>query len=377
MSGQPTIFQRFVLPGLAFKAVVIGGGYATGRELAEFFFPAGPEGGLMGLVLVALLWSAVCTVTFLFARATHSLDYRTFFRNLLGPFWRLFELAYLALLMLILAVFGAASGEIGLAVFGWPSWAGGLCLAVAILLVTAAGNESVEGLFRYAALFLYAVYGIFAVLAFTTFGDRIGEVLAADHPVGNWVGGGLTYAGYNVVGAVVVLPVVRHFTGNRDAIVAGLASGPLAALPAFLFFLAMIAFYPEIGDEALPSSYMLDRLDVPVFPIVFQLMIFIALLETSASCVNAINERIGGVLEARGRTLTPRLRLAVAATLLALAMVVATRFGLIALIANGYRTLAYVIIGVFVVPLFTLGLWKLRRLAGGGPAPASEGEETP
>src|ERR1044072_7007374 len=39
-------FQRFVLPGLAFKAVVIGGGYATGREIAEFFLPAGPWGGV-------------------------------------------------------------------------------------------------------------------------------------------------------------------------------------------------------------------------------------------------------------------------------------------------------------------------------------------
>ncbi|MES2772187.1 MAG: type II secretion system protein, partial [Pseudomonadota bacterium] len=34
---QSTWFQRFLLPGFAFKAVVIGGGYATGRELAEYF----------------------------------------------------------------------------------------------------------------------------------------------------------------------------------------------------------------------------------------------------------------------------------------------------------------------------------------------------
>jgi len=39
-------FQRFLLPGFAFKAVVIGGGYATGRELAEFFLPSGPWGGV-------------------------------------------------------------------------------------------------------------------------------------------------------------------------------------------------------------------------------------------------------------------------------------------------------------------------------------------
>ena len=46
-------FQRWILPGLAFKAVVIGGGYATGRELAEFFLPSGPWGGLAGMLLAA------------------------------------------------------------------------------------------------------------------------------------------------------------------------------------------------------------------------------------------------------------------------------------------------------------------------------------
>src|SRR5687768_12620840 len=51
MSAGPSIFQRFFLPGFAFKAVVIGGGYATGRELVEFFFPSGPVGGLLGLLL--------------------------------------------------------------------------------------------------------------------------------------------------------------------------------------------------------------------------------------------------------------------------------------------------------------------------------------
>ena len=35
-------FRRFLLPGLGVKAVVIGGGYATGRELAEFFLSRGP-----------------------------------------------------------------------------------------------------------------------------------------------------------------------------------------------------------------------------------------------------------------------------------------------------------------------------------------------
>ena len=35
--GGSSWFQRFLLPGFALKAVIIGGGYATGRELAEYF----------------------------------------------------------------------------------------------------------------------------------------------------------------------------------------------------------------------------------------------------------------------------------------------------------------------------------------------------
>src|SRR5690242_6662373 len=120
MKPTSSVFQRFLLPGFAFKAVVIGGGYATGRELVEFFFPSGPVGGLLGLGLTMAVWSLVCAVTFVFAWQTRSLDYRSFFQALLGPFWVLFEVAYLLLILLILAIFGAAAGEIGRQVFGLP-----------------------------------------------------------------------------------------------------------------------------------------------------------------------------------------------------------------------------------------------------------------
>jgi hypothetical protein len=75
-------FQRTLLPGVALKAVIIGGGYATGRELAEFFLPAGPWGGLMGMVLAMLIWSLVAAITFALAQRWQTLDYRAFFRRL-------------------------------------------------------------------------------------------------------------------------------------------------------------------------------------------------------------------------------------------------------------------------------------------------------
>ena len=87
---HPTWFQRFLLPGFAFKAVVIGGGYATGRELAEFFLPSGPHGGIAGMLLAMVIWSVVCVATFLFARFSGARDYLSFFRALLGRGWIVF-----------------------------------------------------------------------------------------------------------------------------------------------------------------------------------------------------------------------------------------------------------------------------------------------
>lgn len=359
-----TRFQRFWLPGLAFKAVVIGGGYATGRELAEFFLPSGPWGGLAAILVATAIFSLVCALTFLFARKFQAWDYVTFFRQLLGPGWVLFEGAYVLFIVLILAVYGAAAGAIGAVLLGVPAIIGTAVLAAAIIAVVTFGNASVERMFAYVSYLLYAVYALFIVLAFTHFGERISAGFARGGPMPGWLGGGTVYAGYNLIGAVVILPVIRHLTSDRDAIVAGMIAGPLATLPALLFFIAMIGFYPEIATATLPSDFLLERLNIPLFHLLFQLMIFSALLESGASSVHAINERIArALLNRRGIVLGNRARLAIALALLIGCMFVADRFGLVALIANGYRALAYILIALYVVPLLTLGVWQLRRPA--------------
>jgi uncharacterized membrane protein YkvI len=355
-------FQRFVLPGLAFKAAVIGGGYATGRELAEFFLPSGPQGGLLAMLLSMVFWSIVCAATFAFAQAYASFDYRSFFKQLLGPAWLVFEIVYVLFAVLVLAVFGAAAGAIGTALFGWAPIAGTLVLIACICLFVAFGNASVERLFKWVSFFLYGVYAVFIVLALAAFGHRIGAQLTTPVATDGWVVGGLTYAGYNVVGAVIVLPMLRHLRDRRDALIAGALAGPLAMIPALLFFVSMLAFYPEIASEPLPSDFLLQRLNAPIFHYSFQLMIFLALLESGTGFVHAINERVALVYAARRQgVLSGGARLAIAAIVLVGSIFLAQRYGLVTLIAKGYRGLAYVILAVFVLPLLTLGVWKLMR----------------
>jgi uncharacterized membrane protein YkvI len=355
-------FQRFLLPGFAFKAVVIGGGYATGRELAEFFLPSGPWGGIAAMLLATAIWSAVCVATFVFARRYGARDYLTFVRALLGPGWIVFEIAYVLFVILILAVFGAAAGAIAAATLGVPRIAGTVALMTAIAAFTAFGNVSVERLFKYVTFLLYAVYGLFVLFSLTHFGHRIAAGFATPAPLAGWVLGGVTYASYNIIGAVVILPVLRHLSSDRDAVIAGLIAGPLAMVPALMFFCCMIAYYPGIAGETLPSDFLLQRLGLPLVHLLFQLMIFAALLESGTGAVHAINERIGTAWRARRGVPLPRaVRLALALAILAVCMLLADRFGLVALIAKGYRALAVIFLAVYVLPLLTVGIARIRR----------------
>lgn len=373
MSAKSHWFQRWLLPGLAFKAVVIGGGYATGRELASYFLPSGPRGGLYAMLLATAIWSTVCVVTFLFALRTSSRDYRTFFKNLLGRFWPVYEVAYLAALVVILAAFAAAAGAIAQAVFGLPPIAGALALMAMITLVAAWGNDSVERLFKYVSFLLYGTYAVFLILSLLKFGGRIGAAFATETPTAGWPMGGLTYAGYNIIGAIIILPVTRHLTSRKDAVVAGILAGPLAMAPAILFFVVMAGFYPAIQQQVLPSDFLLGQLGFPAFRILFQVMIFAALLESGTGCVHAINERIAEAYR-RGdeRTFTKPMRLAVTIAILGGSVFVADRVGLVSLIANGYRWLSYVLLAIYVAPLLTFGVWQLSRPTPAQPLPRAE-----
>ena len=368
MSSKSDWFRRLVLPGFAFKAVVIGGGYATGRELVTFFMPSGPWGGLWGMLLSAVIWSFICSVTFLFAQQTGSRDYRSFFGKLLGPLWPAFELGFLFALVVILAVFAAAAGAIGQALFGWPTLLGALLLMFLIAAVAMFGNDSVEGLFKYVSIFLYVTYAVFLALSLTQFGDRIASGFVRGGATSGWAMGGLTYAGYNVVGAVLILPVTRHLRSRKDALVAGILAGPLAMIPAILFFVCMVAYYPEISSQILPSDFLLQHLHFPAFRFVFQAMIFAALLESGTGQVHAINERIAATYRnLSNREFSKSSRLAVTAAVLAGSVFVADRVGLVSLISSGYRWLAYLFLAIYVLPLSTIGLLRISM-----PAPGDE-----
>jgi uncharacterized membrane protein YkvI len=353
-------WRPYLIPGLIFQSVIIGGGYATGRELVEFFLPAGPLAGLYGLVVAGLVFALVMGVAYEFARVTGSLDYRSFCRQLLGPAWVLYEVAYLSLVVLILAVVGAAAGELVSDVTGLPEYAGTLAMTALVGVLTFYGSKAIANVLAAWSVLLYLAYVVLLTATFATAGDRIMDNLHTAETGDGWGVAGVRYAAYNIS-----LPAVLFCMGllhtRQQAIGAGVITGAVAIVPALLFFLAMIAYYPEIAAQPVPALYVMAQLDLPWLQALFQLVVFGTFVETGAGVLHSINMRIDVQAKERGHPIPAWARPAIACGLLLLSIYGATTFGIVDLIARGYGFLSWVFIVILIIPLLSVGLWRIAR----------------
>jgi uncharacterized membrane protein YkvI len=344
-------WQRLWLPSFAFMSVVIGGGYATGREIVEFFLMAGPAAGLAGLAVTAATWSLVAAGAFDLAREASAYDYQRFFRRLLGPAWWLFDLGYVAILVLVLCVLGAAAGEIGASLLGLPKLAGAVALLALITLIAYLGTAVIERFFSVWGAGLCVAYAALLVASLWLFRGTIAEAMLASPQGGRpWLVGGLQYAGYNLAVIPAILYCARYQRSRRDALVGGLLCGPIAILPGLCLYLALLAVYPAALTAPIPLQLLLQRLDLSWLEVGLQVMIFGTLVQTGIGVLQGFTERLFS-----GRPVAERrdaLRRTVATFFIAaFAILVAEKVGIVALIARGYGTVSWLIIATFVVPL--------------------------
>ncbi len=354
-------FQRYLLPGFVFQSLVIAGGYGTGRELVEFFLRFGPLGGLLAMLLVStVLWSLVCAATFEFARHFNAFDYRSFFQKLLGRAWFLYEICYLILMFLVLAVIASAAGSILQETFAINYLFGVLGMMAVVGILVFKGSEAIEKFLSAWSLILYAVYIAVVTASFFSFGSRILAAFSTYPIQDGWLVGGIEYAGYNLGTVPAVLFCIRHATRRSHTVVSGLLAGPIAIIPGLLFYLAMAGQYPEIMDRPVPANFLLEILDSRTFQLLFQTVLFGTLIETGTGMIHAFNERIAGLFRERDRSMPQGYRVSAGLTLLAVGVIVA-QFGLIDLIAKGYGTITWGFLLVYVAPILTLGIWKILK----------------
>ena len=352
-------FQSYILPGIIFQGVVIGGGYGTGREIVEYFVQYGASGAVRAMFILTLpIWIITLATTFEFARLFRAYDYRSLLKHLLGKFWITFEIFYILLLVIVLAVVGSAAGTLLRDYFSIPYLAGVSAMLIAIAFLVFKGSGFIERFFTVWSALIYAVYISFFAVALTKFGETIGEALKSGDANPGWLSSGFRYGLYNMVVIPAILFSTRHLHTRKEALLSGAIAAVIGLLPGFLFLVAIFGQYPVVIREEIPAVFVMEQAGVPVLLGAFIIVLFGTLVQTGTGFIHGVNERIQSAYQSQGKLFPDWMRPVVALVLLLVSLGLST-FGIISLVARGYTLISWGILIVYFLPLMTVGIYKI------------------
>jgi uncharacterized membrane protein YkvI len=125
-----------------------------------------------------------------------------------------------------------------------------------------------------------------------------------------------------------------------------------------------MAAYPESLQQTLPTYWMIGELQHPCLMVLYIIVLFAMIIQTCAGLLQGVNERLDAwLLERRGRKCDPKTHAVVGGATLAISMVLAS-FGIAALVAKGYGNMAWGYLVIYMIPLLTIGVFKIWRRTG-------------
>jgi uncharacterized membrane protein YkvI len=331
-----------------------------------------------GLAIVAIFLGFTVTAFFTFevARIHGGFDYKSFIRELIGRAWPLFDLLFVVMAVVIIAVMASAAANILQDTLGVAPLVGTSLIVVGVGVLTYHGAGVIEAFKTVGTVILYGAYVLFAGLVLTQRWDRVQEVFASGDvsyapEATAWavVGTGILYVGYNLAVYPAVLFTLHRIRSRRESAVAALVAGLLMTVPFTLSYLALLAFYPapEVLDAPVPWLPMLRTVGGPLLLGVFGVVMGWTLLETSVGLIHALLDRVdrdlktlhgGRPAEVRGLS---RLQSGLLGAGILVAAALLSRVGIIALVSRGYTLMGYAFIVLFAIPLLTVGAWKVFR----------------
>lgn len=356
-----TIFSRIkrvFLPGIILQSVLIGGGYATGREIVEYGGKFGASGWISGLAIF-LGFSLISILSIEACRQWQVYDYKSLLKKMIGKGWIAYEVVYLLLAILIIAVMAAAAGEILNNTLGFNKWIGVSLIISIVGFLNYKGDETIAKLETIGTIALFITYSIFSISIFTSKGHLISEVFqqwntsylpdAPSLTLLLWTG--VLYVGYNLAVYPASFFTYRNITSKKQSIIAGVLSGLLMTIPWFLTYFALMAYYPDknIIEATVPWLIMLKPLH-PAFTIVFSIVVGWTLIETATGMIHAFIGRIETEALQKGKPLKKVNKAYISFGALFASLLLA-QVGIIDLVAKGYTFMAYAMILVFALPL--------------------------
>lgn len=243
---------------------IMGAGFASGQEIQQFFVNFG-RWGLLGIVLSAVLFSALGWIMLDLQNKWRVNSYTDFFRQLIGEKWGLRIDFFISILLLVgLIAMLSGSGALFNQYFGLSSWIGIFLTVGVIILALWFKGEGVLWINTVLIPLKFMFCLGIAVLAilYGLQGDGEGVVSSASNPlIKNWIISSILYVSFNLTFALVVFaslgreiqkPGARQgavFGGMFLGLFAGVIGGALMSFPEVKTFeIPMVAVAGKLGE---------------------------------------------------------------------------------------------------------------------------------
>ena len=169
-------YAKYILPGVLLQSVLIGGGYATGREIYSYGAKFGAMGWISGLT-IGIGFALFAFLTFEICRIYKVYDYKNYIKQVIGPLWPMMDILTVLIAILLIAVMAAATGRIFEQV-GLPNILGSVVIVLICGLLNFKGSKVIEKFESIGTILLYGGYILVTILVLVNKGGNISHVLS-------------------------------------------------------------------------------------------------------------------------------------------------------------------------------------------------------
>ncbi|OFS84071.1 MULTISPECIES: YkvI family membrane protein [Oligella] len=353
--------QKFLI-AMAYMSVVIGGGFASGREVIEFFTGYGAwgiGGSLVAAFLFAFVGMQIAQISSRMQAKSHNQVLARLFGSTGGAlvdYLLIFFLFGVGVIML------AGAGSTFAQQFGWDRLTGSIVMAVVVVLTLCLNLKSIIYLISAVIPFLllvilsvmaYAVFnGTFDVSAQDLHAEQFSVINLLGWEVPSWFMSGVLYAAFNVGVGFPMLAVIGGMTKSESAAGQGGIIGGLG-LGVLIVFLN-IALYLNIDK--------LHAIEVPTLLLSSQMHPLLGYITVAALFAMIYSTAVGMFFAFASRWAAPNSsKFRVIAVLSTVVGVVLSQFGFGRLVGSVYPLMG--VLGVVIIIAIMWYWLKTRKAA--------------
>lgn len=358
-----------------------GGGFASGRQVVQYYVGYGWYASFLPIVSQALE-ALVFYYAWKFALERKKFDYRSWTMDFYKPAEKVmspvFEFIFQLILVTATAVAFATGGATISTVFGTSYLLNTFFIALAMLLLTIFGADIVRKAASFIAIaIILGVIVIYVPNIVKSWGTITGNIaalkagtIANDASFGQALWKTIVYAGFQ---SCCLGAYLAHSNALKDVNDAKKAAGwgfVINATILMMSTLGIMAFYQEgILAEAVPALFVvMNGVGSAWMTPLISILIILGAVSTGVNLIYGTTNRIVNYISRNDTDQMKKEKETKRSIAVSFCYVAATwmiaQFGLIPLIAKGYGTLGYVSVFVIIIPVLLKGIIGWKKIDG-------------